>query len=151
MSDFDREPTKEEMKKMDLEVKKIEININLAEILYYKIKEARFSILERLRVDVLINKNIFYEPFSSLPIMDCYLRGVRESTEWDSLPRDMLKTLIKSVREPWWKEIYIKYLEDDKNKTEELYDKLKDKWTPSFENFSEENYKLLKELIGIKD
>ena len=75
----------------------------------------------------------------------------RRAIDLDSLSDETLEELITTLKEQWWISILEKYIGKDYQKVCDLYDKIKDKWTPEFETFTEENLKLLKELIGIKD
>ncbi len=80
--------------------------------------------------------------------------------EFEALPIEKLEEMCNNLKKPWWYDMYKdRYMEIDIHKgikkdrpeIQELYNKLKDIYTPSFETFTEENLKLLKEFIGIKD
>lgn len=157
MNDFNREPTKEEIKKEDLEVKKILVDFNLAKILDKKVDNSYRSIIDKLKATMgedlpypYSKKEIGVEYYLS-DLFFIYREEYKESWNWeyDTLSREILKKLIQAIRQPWWDGIYKEYIGDDKIKAETLYNKLKDIYTPSFETFTEENLKLLKELIVV--
>lgn len=106
-----------------------------------------------------LKKKLEIKKFWLSPSMDttkiCYKIGYnlygRRALDLDSLTDETLEELIAILAEKWWEGIIEKYIGKDYQKVCDLYDKVKDKWTPEFETFTEENLKLLKEWIGIKD
>ena len=104
--------------------------------------------------DSLENDISWLSPFAGLAKIDYeigYTLYGRRALDLDSLTDETLEEIIATIKRPWWESILEKYIGKDYQKVCDLYDKIKDKWTPEFETFTEENLKLLKELIGIKD